>query len=195
MKQQITVTQYRNIDLTILAIAMAVTQALIHFAVSRWFPEQLFVVSPVGIVVALVMMRWGGWAVIHSVLGGFLFALLSDGNAQHILIFGAGNAFALLALILLKCPGKEKIRTNPIYTLLFGFCVQGLMLLGRATIAVALGFGWSASLGFITTDTLSILFTMVAIWVIRRIDGLFEDQIHYLLRTQEERSVEGREQM
>lgn len=195
MKQQITVSQYRNIDLTILALVMAVTQTLIHFAVSAWFPEQLFVVSPVAIVTALVMMRWGAWAVIHSILGGLIYAVLSGGTVQHYLIFGAGNAFAMLALVLLKHPGKEQIRLNPVYTLLFAFAVQTLMLLGRAAVAGVLGFERAALLGFITTDALSILFTMVALWSIRRMDGLFEDQIHYLLRINQERSVEGREQM
>lgn len=195
MKQQITVSQYRNIDLTILAVVMAVAQVLIHFAVSSWFPEQLFVVSPVAIVVALVMIRWNGWAVIHSILGGLIYAALSGGSVQHYLIFGAGNAFAMLALILLKHPGKEKVRLNPVYTLLFAFSVQMLMLLGRAAVAAMLGFERAALLGFLTTDSLSILFTMVGLWSIRRMDGLFEDQIHYLLRINQERSVEGREQM
>ncbi len=195
MKQQITVSQYRNIDLTILAVVLAVTQTLIHFAVSSWFPQELYVASPVAIMVALVMMRWGPWAAIHAVLGGLIYAALCGGTAQHYLIFGAGNAFSMLALIALKKPGKEKIRRNPVYTLLFGFAVQALMLLGRAAVAGLLGFEKSALLGFITTDALSILLTMVALWGIRSVDGLFEDQIQYLLRINREQTVERREQM
>ena len=41
-------------------------------------------------------------------------------------------------------------------------------------------------LGFFTTDALSILFTLVILWIARRLDGVYEDQKHYLLRIQKE---------
>ena len=37
------------------------------------------------------------------------------------------------------------------------------------------------------TDSLTLLFTVVAVQLARKIDGLFEDQIDYLVRTQSER--------
>ena len=37
-------------------------------------------------------------------------------------------------------------------------------------------------LGFFTTDSLSLLFTFVIIWIARKLDGVYEDQKHYLLR-------------
>ena len=36
--------------------------------------------------------------------------------------------------------------------------------------------------GFFTTDSLSLLFTFVIIWIARKLDGVYEDQKHYLLR-------------
>ncbi len=194
MKRQISVGQYRAIDLTILTAVLAVSQFVISVAASVWFPDQLYVVSPVAAVAALVMMRWNGWAAIPAAAGGILYALLSGGTWQHLIIFGIGNLLSLLALVLFRVFGKERIRADVLLTLLLALCVQLLMVLGRAGVAAVLGFPAEACLGFITTDILSGLFTMLIIWAVRRIDGLFEDQIHYLLRLESERKAEGREQ-
>lgn len=198
MKQQISLQQYRGIDLAILGVVMAISQIAIHAAVSIWFESKihmLYVVSPVAIMVTLVMMRWGPWAAIHAVAGGLLFAYLSGGTWQHFVIYGAGNVLSLLALISFKIFTKEKTRLSALGTIGFAACVQALMLLGRAGAAALLGFTFGECLGFITTDTLSILFTVCIAWGIRRIDGLFEDQIHYLLRVQREQSTKGGEQL
>jgi hypothetical protein len=48
----------------------------------------------------------------------------------------------------------------------------------------------AACLGFFTTDALSLLFTGLILWVARLLDGIFENQRHYLLRihnTEEEK--------
>lgn len=195
MNRQISLAQYRSIDLTILGVLMAIVQVLIGFAASVWFRDQLYVASPVGIIVALVMMRWGPWAGIHAILGGLVHVWISDGSVHHILIYCVGNSFSLLTLILVKLLGKDKIRANVVYTLLYALCVQLLMLLGRAAMAAILGYEAAACLMLITTDALSILFTLCGVWVVRRIDGLFEDQIHYLLRIQSEQSAKGGEQL
>ncbi len=194
MKQQISFQQYRTIDLAILAGFMAVSQLLIQFAVSVWFPGQLYVVSPVAIMVALVMMRWGVWSAIHAVLGGVLFAVLAGGSLQHILIYGVGNCLSLAALVMFKLFDKERLRQSAFLTIVFALSVQLLMQLGRAGVALAMGNPAAVCIGFITTDSLSDLFTVLVIWAVRRIEGLFEDQKHYLLRLERERQDEGREQ-
>lgn len=193
MNRQITFKQYRTIDLSILMVILAVCQILTHLAVSFWFPEQLYVVSPEGGMIALVMMRWGGFAGIHALLGGVIYAALSGGTWQQILIYGIGNLISLISLVMLKYPGKERIRQSGFLSLVFAFSVQFLMWLGRFAVAALFGSDLAACLHFITTDVLSGLFTLLIIWIIRRIDGLFEDQKHYLLRAERERQVERRE--
>ena len=193
MKQQITFAQDRSIDLTILAVVLAFSQFVIFMASSFWFPEQLYVVSPVAAVVALVMMRWNGYAAIHAVLGGVLFTALAGGSGQQVLIYGAGNVLSILAVLVLKIFGKEKVRMDAFLSLAFALLVQLLMWMGRAGVAFLLGFEPAACIGVITTDVLSGLFTLVVIWVTRRVEGLFEDQKNYLLRLESERQVEGRE--
>ncbi len=195
MNRQISFSQYRAIDLGILAVLMAFSQALISIASATVYADQLYVVSTVGAITALVMMRWNGWAAVHAVLGGLVFTALAGGSFQQYVIYCVGNLLSLLALVLFKLIGKEKIRQDALSTMFFAFCVQLLMQLGRAGVAYLMGIPAGACIGFITTDALSILFTVCVIWVTRRIEGLFEDQKNYLLRTQKERQVEGREQL
>ena len=194
MNRQLSFSQYRSIDLTILMVVQAISQVVIHFAATVLYADQLYVVSPVAAMAALVMMRWSGWAAIHAALGGVLYALIAGGSWQHVLIYGAGNLLALGALLMFKYPGKERIRGDALLTIAFALCTQLLMQLGRSGIAALLGYPAGVCIGFITTDLLSALFCVVIVWSIRRIEGLFEDQKHYLLRIQREHKVERGEQ-
>lgn len=186
MNRQISFRQYRTIDLTILAGVLGISQFVIFMASSVLYPDQLYVVSPVAAMAALVMMRWNGWAAVHALLGGVFYAAIAGGSWQHFLIYGTGNLLCLGALVLLKLFGKERVRRDALLSVAFALCAQILMWLGRAGIAFVLGFAPAACIGFITTDVLSGLFTGVIIWIVRRVEGLFEDQKHYLLRVQSE---------
>ena len=66
--------------------------------------------------------------------------------------------------------------------LVFPLLVQVLMQAGRAAAALLLGVEPADVVGFFTTDSLSLLFTFVIIWIARKLDGVYEDQKHYLLR-------------
>ena len=133
------------IDLSILSFVLAVCQFLTHLAVSFWFPEQLYVVSPVAGMTALVMMRWSAWAAIPAGLGGVLFVWLSGGNLQQVLIYVLGNLASLMALFLFKIFGKEKIRKDSFLAVVFAITVQLLMQLGRAAMARVFGYSAEAS--------------------------------------------------
>ena len=194
MNRQISFSQYRTIDLTILSVVLAVCQYLTYLATSFWFPEQLYVVSPVAGMTALVMMRWSTWAAVPASLGGVLFVWLSGGNLQQMLIYVIGNLVSLLALFMFGMFGKERIRKESFLAVTFAIAVQLLMQLGRAAMGLVFGFPTAACIGFITTDILSVLFTVFIIWTARRIEGLFEDQKNYLLRIQREQQVERGEQ-
>ncbi len=195
MNRQISFRQYRLIDLAIMAGVLALSQAAISIAAYTVYADQLYVVSTVGAVTAIVMMRWNGFAAIHAVLGGVIYVALAGGTWQQYVIYGAGNLASLLVLLLFRLMGKEKIRGDALLTIFIGVCTQLLMQLGRAGLAFLFGYPADACLGFITTDALSILFTACILWVARRIEGLYEDQKNYLLRIQCERQVEGRDQI
>ncbi len=194
MQRQISLAQYRSIDLFFLTALLGISEAVIYFFAGDDAAKQLLTVSTAGCVVTLVMMRWSAWAAVPAVLGGVLYVALRGTLKDQYLIYGGGNLFALVALLWILVLDKETIRGNAILSVLFGVTVQLGMLLGRALVAFILGYGVKQCLGFITADPLSILFTAVSVWIMRRIEGLFEDQKHYLLRIQQERQVEGREQ-
>lgn len=194
MKNQMTFSQYRNLDLSMMLGMLTISLLLIHFATSSWFPEQLYVVSPVAGVTALVMMRWSGYAAIHACLGGVIFTLLAGGGWQQYLIYGIGNLLALVMLAAFRIFGKEKIRKDAFLSVVFAVGTQFFMQLGRAGIAALVGYPADVCIRFITTDVLSCLFTAVIIWICRRIEGLFEDQKRYLLRVQQEQAVERGDQ-
>jgi len=194
MKKQMTLGQYRAIDLAILGGVYGICEVLIYVASTFWYANELYIASPIAAVTAIVMMRWGGWAGIHAAAGGLLYAYLRQGSWQQLLTYGAGNLLALAALALLKLLGKERIRKSAFLSVMFGLCVQLLMQVGRGVVSALLGTAFDACIGYITTDILSTLLTLVIIWIVRKADGLFEDQKHYLLRLESERhKVEGRE--
>lgn len=190
MKRQLSFEQYRAIDLAMFAVLLCFTETMIVKAATWWFAEQLYTVSVVGAITAIVLMRWGPWAGIHAVLGGAVYCLASHGSTQQLIIYCVGNLLALLALLPLRLLGGERIRLDPLMSIGFGLLTLLLMQLGRALVALAFGTAFQTCLGFFTTDALSLLFTGLIIWVARRLDGIFENQRHYLLRihnTEEEK--------
>ena len=185
MRRQRTWKEYRAIDLALLGAALAVFEFLIVRAANWWFPGQPFTVSLAAAMASIVYMRWGWWGAIHAVEAGLVFCLFSGASGPQYVIYCAGNLFSVLAVLLLDRVGKERVRTGHL-SLVFPLLVQVLMQAGRALAALALGAGPAGVVGFFTTDSLSLLFTFVIIWIARKLDGVYEDQKHYLLRVHAE---------
>lgn len=199
MKRQLTLREYRNIDLAILALILALFEGIIiRFATGSFYGT----VSLAAAMTAIVYMRWSWWGAIHAGLSGALFCLYHSLllGAQNVtwrdyVIYIVGNLFSLLAMLVLHRVGKERVRQSVLGSLGFGLGVIALMQGGRMLVALALGRApetvvWDHFL----YDSLSILFTLVVIWIVRRLDGVFEDQKHYLLRLQEESQRNNTEQ-
>ena len=175
MKRQLTLAEYRAVDLTLLAVILAVCEYGMTLAARQWFPDQLYTVSLTAALCAIVLMRWGVWAGLHAALGGAVFWFASGGTLPQLVIYGIGNLGCLLVLPLLRGNGKEKIRRDKLFTALFALAVLLAMQLGRAAAALLLGTSWRTCVGFFTTDALS---------------GVFEDQKQYLRRLQERQKKE-----
>ena len=181
MHRQRTWKEYRLIDLAIFALMMAVFEFVIVSAANWWFPDQLYTVSLAAALTTIVYMRWGAWGGIHAVVAGFVFCLFSGGTWQQVIIYCAGNLFSLLAVLLLEAVGKERVRQSAL-ALLLPILVLLLMQVGRALVSLLMGAPLSAAVDFFTTDSLSYIFTYVIIWIAHKLDGVYEDQKHYLLR-------------
>ena len=166
-------------------------ESLITTASLRWFPNEAYTVSAVAAVTAVVMMRWGPWAALHAVLGGAVHSYwtlrwMPGAAGQDYVIFCVGNLFGLAALGLIRALGAEEIRKSVGKTLVFGAAVLLLMQLGRAAVALMRGMAPASAVLYVTLDAISMLFTLLILWIARRLDGVFENQRHYLKRIHRE---------
>ena len=172
------------------AVMLTVFETIVVMAARRWFPSEPWAVSVTPAVTAIVLMRWGPWAAVHAALGGAVFCAASHALGTQYLIYMVGNLASLGALALRRLWTPEGIRESVSRSLLFALAVTLLMQLGRAAAALMMGNPLTAALGFFTTDAVTLLFTLVLIWIARRLDGIFEDQKHYLLRVHEQEKEE-----
>ena len=190
MKRQLTFGQYRMIDLCMMLAMLVLFESIIVLAAGTWFPNTLYTVSIVASVTAIVMVRWDFCAALFAFAGGLVLCVLSHGTGEQFLIYCLGNELSMAAFFVMKLLTKERIKQEAVMAVLFGICVQLLMQAGRALAALCLGYAAKDCLGFFSTDSLSILFTMVILWIARRQDGLLEDQRVYLHRIREEERAE-----
>ncbi len=190
MNKSITFGQYRAVDLTIMTVLTVVAEAIVSLAASKWFPYELYSLSPMVAMVCIVMMRWGVWAVIPTVLSGAAFCLVIGATPEQFVIYCAGNCGALIALILFKAVGKEKVRAKALMTAVFALTAFAGTICGRWAVALLLGWEINSIISFFLADCLSLVFAVGVTQLARRIDGLFEDQKAYLIRTDEERQKE-----
>lgn len=180
--------QYRAIDLCIWAVILLVFEYVTAMAAARWFPEELYTLSQTTVVLCIVMMRWGGgFAVIHAVAGGAAYCLASGGSVKQFVVYCVGNCFALAALALFRASGKEKVRSKAYLTIMFTAAAFCGMQVGRWLVSLVFGASFDSLVMFFATDSLTLLYSVVVVLVSRRVDGLFEDQKNYLIRTESER--------
>lgn len=189
--KNISFQQYRGIDLAIWLVILSVFESLTVIAASKWFPGELYTLSQVTAVLAVVMMRWGGCAAIHAVAGGFVFCLVQGASPEQFAVYCVGNCFALTALLLFRAVGKEKVKEKVYLTVLFTAAVFCGAQLGRWLASLVFGGSPGSMAAFFMTDSLSLLYGVVVVLIARRVDGLFEDQKSYLIRTEAERRKEN----
>ena len=172
-------------DLIFFAMILAVCESAVVKAATT-FSSQPYVLSIVPVVVCVVYMRWGIYGCLHAVFGGVVSCFVSKGSAVQYGIYCLGNIFSVLAVLLLSKVGKERVRESVSWSLLFAVLVTVLMQIGRGLVAVLFGSPLGIVPKFILTDSLSVVFSVVVIWICRRLDGVFEDQKTYLLRINRE---------
>lgn len=189
MKRQRSFNEYRTIDLTIFAFILVLCEFLAVKGADSWFPGQPYTVSVAAAVVSIVYMRWGWWGCFHAFFAGTVFCASHGAQLFSYFIYCFGNLFSALAVPILLRYGKEKARTG-MFGLIFPLLVLLLMQGGRAAVALILGATPASVTGFFTTDSISMLFTFVVIWTARRLDGVYEDQKHYLMRLSAQEKAE-----
>ena len=186
MKKQISFRQYRAMDLFLFTALLCGCEALITLGATRWFPGEPYTLSITPAVTAIVMVRWGGFAAIPAVLGAVVFCFVSGAALPQYLIYCVGNLASLVLTRFLCGDGWKRLHENVLLAMFYGLSTALLMQLGRLVLGLVLGGSLQVCAGFVTTDTLSTLFAVLIVWIARRLDGMLEDQRHYLHRVAEE---------
>ncbi len=186
MGERSSLAKYRATDLFIWALILCLFETLIIKAGTTIFASQPYTVSLVPAIVALVYMRWGGFGALHAFLGGIVLCLASGSGLEvkQCAVYAVGNLLSALVLLALK-GGKKKIRDSWVLSASFALAVALLMQVGRALVSLALGEVFSAAISFVVTDMLSGVFAIILVLIARKMDGVFESQISYLIRVQE----------
>lgn len=186
--------RYKSIDLLIWVVMMGVFETLIVKAGSVWFTSQPYILSLVPALTTIVYMRWSLWGVLYASLGGFFLVSASSAAAGQWLVYIIGNLLSVLVYPVMVKVGKERITSSAFLSALCAVLTAVLMQAGRGLVSLCEGNGISDMLAFFTTDALSGVFAVIIILVVRKRDGVFEDQISYLRRLrkeEEEKKNEG----
>ena len=187
MNKRNPILRYRAVDLSLWAVLLLVFENVIILASTRWFPGEPYTVSLTPLITAIVLVRWGPWAAIHAVLGALILCVRSGAAPLQYAIYGIGNCLSLAVLPCLPLfGGREGIAGRSGRAIAFGMAVLALMQAGRAAVALLCGSAPALAAGFFTTEVITDLFTLVILWIVRRQNGMLEDQRRYFARVQEE---------
>ncbi len=187
MQKGITFRQYRAMDLVFFTLLLCISEVVITLGATRWFRGEAYTLSFSCAVMAIVMVRWGIWAAVPIAVGSFAFCLISGAAAGQYAIYIIGSMAGLAMLPFLKKWGWQKLKGNVLLAIVYGLLTALSMQMGRLLVAVVLGYSLQVCIGFITTDILSTLFAALLVWIARNLDGMLEEQRHYLKRVQEEK--------
>ncbi len=186
--------QYRTADITIFTVIATVFESLVTLAATKWFPDQAYSISFVYVFVSLVAMRWGAWMLVPSTTCALAYCIVLGAVWQMYVVMIVGNAFCVLLLVLHKIIGKQRIRDSAWWTVLYVIVAYLCISLGRFLVGLPMpDVTMQASLNGILYDALPAAFALLVVLICRKQNGLFEDQKHYLIRTQKERDKQIRQ--
>ena len=186
----LTFKQYRNIDLSIFAVLTILSEGIATLATGRWFAAQPVAISTTFVFICIMMMRWGGFAAISAALGGLVFCIASGAEIQQIVIYCVGNCFALLAMLWFKVFKKDEIRLDFFKLVIFVLSAYISMQLGRWLISLCFGGKLWNLVGYLAVDVISLLFAVVLMLILRKQEGMIEDQKAYLFRLDRQKREE-----
>jgi hypothetical protein len=180
------------LDLIIFTVFTIVFEAIATYASGTWFWAQAVNISVTLLLVCIVMMRWGGWAAIQAVAGGLVYCFAAGATTEQYIVYSIGNLFGLVALLLIRFVGKEKIRASKMQLVLLATITYIGMAIGKTVVGLIFGGTVSDFVLYVTTDIISLLFAAVVLVLLRKTDGMIEDQKAYLFRVEREEREEAK---
>ena len=194
MNNQITFKQYRTIDLTILSVLLVLSEGLTTVATTKWFVGVPFAITTTLAFLCIGMMRWGWHAAVLPLVGGITFVIASGKalSLDLLCIYIIGNLFALLLVPFIKRIGNERLRKSSPMLAGYAALTYLAICLGRWLVSLIFVPALDSVLAYLGYDVITLLFTAVLIPSLKTVDGMLEDQKHYIIRQAEEREAEQR---
>jgi hypothetical protein len=160
---------------------MGVCEIVNVLAIKSWFTDMLFSVSLMFTVSLIVLVRWNFWAVLYPIADAILYCALNNGSLQLYVVYIIGNACVVLSWFLLKLIGKEKVISKWYLSVAYVMLGFVFVVLGRTLASLCFGNNFlSALLDTLSGEVFNIAFAVVAILVLRKINGMLIDQKTYL---------------
>ena len=185
--------QYKYTDLFFFALVLGLSELLVFCAFRLWFKNTVdkFYINFMLAIVLTVIMRWGWVGGIYAVVDGVVLCAIEGGSWQTYIIYMVGTACIMSVLLLTKFVGKEKIRGKWYLTLVYILTGWVSVNLGITCMSAIFGNNfWSSlagSFGLGVYGALPLAGAIAVIMVLRKFNGMFEDQKHYLIRQDKER--------
>ena len=190
----ISYNQYKLVDIMLFMVIMTALEAVNVFALRKWFADEvmMFSISLMFTVSLIVLVRWNFFAALFTVSHGLIYCGLISIYETVVfdtyVIYAVGNSFLLLSWFLFKLIPKQKLFSKWYLTLIYPAVAFVLVALGRTVVAVCFGYGFVDSLkGYVMPESLNIAFAAIALLILRRFDGMLEDQKAYLKRVAREK--------
>ncbi|MBD5585602.1 MAG: hypothetical protein HDQ88_11005 [Clostridia bacterium] len=182
--------QYKLVDILLFMVIMTALEAVNVFAIRVWFADSVitFSVSLMFTVSLIVLVRWNWLGAIFPPLHGVLYSAFLGAPVETYVIYAVGNSFLLFTWFLFKVIPKEKLFSRWYLTLIYPVIAFVLVIFGRALVALCFGNDFLAILGTnFYAESLNAVFALMALLVLRRADGMLEDQKTYLKRVAREK--------
>lgn len=174
--------RYKSIDLVIFCAMLFVFETICYKAGAVWFRSQPWSLSLVPALTSLCYMRWSVWGIFYSALGGIAISFAAKAGFESYVVYIIGNMASAIILLFIHYVGKEKIRKSFGLSALFAIIVALSMEIGRGLVSDIFVRDIKEVINFISTDILSLGFAVLIVLITRKLDGVFEDQVSYLIR-------------
>lgn len=188
MRKQITLSEYRSGDITIFTVLMVIAEFLAIKGVA-WFSE-IYAISLFLPISLIVMKRWKIWAAVPMIASAITVCAVNKAAFNVYVIHIVGNTLVLLSMIWFKI-AKNNLKEGH-YLILYALSAYILMCFGKAFVGFLFGENFvSLFVGFLGVNSLNAVIAIIVLFIVRKLDGVFEDQIDYLKRVQEEMKDES----
>jgi len=182
--------QYRIIDIVLFIVIYGICEFGI-IKVDSQMIDQPYIVSLILPMMLIVLIRWDKHAIYQAIASAILFVLFQKGDIRQMIVYLSGNLGLMLLAMSFRKYSKERITSSAFNCSVY--VAAGLILMEvfrYIGILIIYHSDIGALVRLLATDSLTGVFSIVVILIVRKMDGLLMDQKSYLLQLQEERKTE-----